>query len=179
MVRRPWEGRLAFYYLTLFSGEKPFDLTHYNSCSVDFLEHLPYYFPKVWALSPKTVTRGGSAAQQAPNTIIVICPKSLSWCNNLCTEFIQQPLRYTDIYYTFFRCLCINYAQRSDALSEAPSCLSTNVSYNWVIFPLIIVVTMNASSIQGWMHALSLASHCCTTSTCSFRAWASLILAKN
>ena len=58
MVRGTWVGRLAFYYFTLFLGGQPFDSTHYSSRSMHFAEPLQYCYPKLWALSPKTVTRG-------------------------------------------------------------------------------------------------------------------------
>lgn len=58
MVHEPWTGWLAFYYLTLSSGGQPFDLTHYNFHFAHFIEPLPYFYPKLWALNLKTITRG-------------------------------------------------------------------------------------------------------------------------
>ena len=57
MVRTPWASQLTFYFLTLFLDGQPFHLTHYNSCSVHLTELLPYFYPKLWPLSPKTITR--------------------------------------------------------------------------------------------------------------------------
>jgi len=58
MVRGSWACRLTSYYFTLFLGGQPFDLTPYNSRSMHFVESLPYFFPNLWTLGPKTVTWG-------------------------------------------------------------------------------------------------------------------------
>jgi len=58
MVYKPWVGWISSYYFTLSLGGQPFDLTHYNSRSVHFGRSLPFFFPKLWTLSHKTVMRG-------------------------------------------------------------------------------------------------------------------------
>lgn len=69
MVHGPWAGQLAFYYFTLSSGRKPFDSTHYSSCSAHFTELLPYFYPKIVGFKPQNCYTGGSTTQQAYDNV--------------------------------------------------------------------------------------------------------------
>jgi len=44
---------------------------------------------------------------------------------------------------------CVNCVWSSNASPKAPSCLSAQMSCNWISFPSIVVVSVNASSSQG------------------------------
>lgn len=49
-------GRPTRFLLSYIILERTtFDLTHYNLCFVHCAQPLPYFYPKLWSLSPKTI----------------------------------------------------------------------------------------------------------------------------